>query len=52
MKSGGTLRDSRDELARFNCFMVGSELRMLELKREINALCGLAGEPPRYLVDD
>jgi len=46
------LRESHEELVRFNRVMVGRELRMIELKREINALCGLAGEPPRYLVDD
>jgi len=47
-----SLRQSHEELARFNGFMVGRELRMLELKREINALCALAGEPPRYQVED
>jgi DNA-binding NtrC family response regulator len=42
------LRESHDELARFNSVLVGRELRMIELKREINTLCGVIGEPPRY----
>ena len=45
------LRERHEELARFNSFMVGRELRMIELKKEINDLCNLAGEPPRYVVD-
>jgi hypothetical protein len=28
--------------------MVGRELRMIELKQEINALCAQLGQPPRY----
>ena len=31
--------------------MVGRELRMVELKREINGLCAAAGQPPRYRTD-
>lgn len=38
------------ELERFNAAMVDRELRMIELKREINALCSAAGQPPRYVV--
>jgi len=34
----------------FNRFMVGRELRMVELKKEINSLCARIGEPPRYSV--
>ena len=34
----------------FNRFMVGRELCMVELKKEINTLCGRIGEPPRYPV--
>ena len=37
-----------DELARFNKAMVGRELRMIELKQEINALCAALGRPPAY----
>jgi len=39
------------ELERFNRAMVGRELRMVELKREINELCRQAGLPERYRVD-
>jgi hypothetical protein len=28
--------------------MVARELRMIELKKEVNALCALLGQPPRY----
>ncbi|MBS0168989.1 MAG: PAS domain-containing protein [Nitrospira sp.] len=36
------------ELERFNHVMVGRELRMQELKQEINTLYGLRGDPPPY----
>ncbi len=42
------LRATNAELARFNQVMVGRELRMIELKQEINALCAQLGQPPRY----
>jgi hypothetical protein len=42
------LRVSNEELARFNRAMVGRELRMIELKKEVNELCAQAGQPPRY----
>ena len=45
------LRAGNEELARFNRAMVGRELRMIELKKEINALCAQAGQPPRYPLD-
>jgi len=38
-------------LARFNRAAVGRELRMIELKREINEMCGQLGQPPRYALD-
>ena len=44
------LRLRNEALGRFNTVAVGRELRMIELKREINALCGKAGEPPRHRV--
>ena len=28
--------------------MLGRELRMIELKREVDALCAQFGQPPRY----
>ena len=42
------LRASNAELARFNEAMVGRELRMIELKKEVNALCAELRQPPRY----
>ena len=41
------LHASNEELARFNRAMVGRELRMIELKQEVNALCNQLGQPPR-----
>jgi PAS domain S-box-containing protein len=41
------LRASNAELEQFNRAMVGRELRMIELKQEINELCRRLGEPPR-----
>jgi PAS domain S-box-containing protein len=40
------------ELTEFNCLMVDRELRMVELKREINELCRQADQPPRYDVSE
>jgi PAS domain S-box-containing protein len=45
------LRDSHAELAEFNKLMVGRELRVIELKNEINRMCEEANQPPRYEVD-
>lgn len=42
------LRATNAELAHFNEAMVGRELRMIELKQEINELCTRLGQPPRY----
>ena len=42
------LRVSNQELTRFNAAMVGRELRMIELKKEVNALCAELHQPPRY----
>jgi PAS domain S-box-containing protein len=39
-----------DELNRFNRVAVGRELRMIDLKREVNELCERLGEPPRHRV--
>lgn len=38
------------ELERFNRAMVGRELRMVELKMEINKLLAAAGQPPRHII--
>jgi ligand-binding sensor protein len=45
------LRSSNVELELFNRAAVGRELRMIELKEEIDELCRRLGEPPRYGTD-
>jgi PAS domain S-box-containing protein len=50
-KADEALRQSNEELTRFNRAMVGREERMIELKKEINELCGQAGLPQRYALD-
>ncbi|MGO8675262.1 MAG: response regulator [Limisphaerales bacterium] len=45
------LRQTNEELTRFNNAAVGRELRMIELKKEVNALCAQAGQPPRYALE-
>jgi PAS domain S-box-containing protein len=47
-KASEELRAVNDELTRFNRAMVGRELRMIELKKEINELCISTGRPLRY----
>lgn len=42
------LIERNKELIRFNRAAVGRELRMLELKREVNQLCTIMGRPPRH----
>ena len=49
MQAEEALRAANEELTRFNSLMVGRELRMIELKKEVNALCKSAGQPTRYL---
>ncbi|MBV8969341.1 MAG: PAS domain-containing protein, partial [Verrucomicrobia bacterium] len=44
------LRLRNDELERFNRAAVGREMRMLELKREINELLAEKGDAPRYVI--
>lgn len=39
------------ELSRFNQAMVGRELRMVELKKEVDILCAQLGQAPRYAPD-
>ena len=46
-----SLRQRLDELERLNRVTVGRELRMIELKKEINELCRQTGQPVRYPLD-
>jgi phosphoglycerate-specific signal transduction histidine kinase len=39
------------ELTQFNNAMVGRELRMIELKKEVNELCESLGQRPPYALD-
>lgn len=45
------LQASNEDLEKFNQAAVGRELRMIELKEEINHLCALCNQPPRYRLD-
>ncbi|MBI5383600.1 MAG: PAS domain-containing protein [Verrucomicrobia bacterium] len=45
------LRVSNEELGRFNRVMVGRELRMIELKKQVNELCAQLGQPRRYPLE-
>lgn len=44
----GHLRERNADLVRFNRAAVDRELRMVELKQEVNSLLSRLGEPPRY----
>ena len=44
------LKQKYAELERFNNLTVGRELRMIELKAEINALLKAAGQPDKYKI--
>jgi two-component system CheB/CheR fusion protein len=45
------LQENMHELTRFNQAMVSRETRMIELKKEVNALCKALGAAPRYPLD-
>lgn len=45
-----SLRQKLAELERINKLMVGREIRMIELKRDLNELCRQLNLPPRYAV--
>ena len=47
-KATEAMREQLQELERINRAAVGREMRMIELKKEINDLCGKNGEPARY----
>jgi PAS domain S-box-containing protein len=44
------LRARNTALTRFNAVMTDREVRMIELKREVNELCLKLGEPPRHKI--
>ena len=45
------LRKSNEELSRFNDIAVGRELRVIELKRQVNHLFAQLGHPPPYPLE-
>ncbi|MBN2770071.1 MAG: PAS domain S-box protein, partial [Spirochaetes bacterium] len=47
-KTEDKLRETADELRQMNGFMVDRELKMVELKEEINELLKAAGKPEKY----
>ena len=50
-QSHAELRSRAEELIRFNNVAVGRELRMIELKKEVNELCQRRGEAARYPLE-
>ncbi|MBI5687567.1 MAG: response regulator [Verrucomicrobia bacterium] len=50
-KAEQELRASHHELTKFNRLMVGRELRMIEMKKEVNELLAKLDQPPRYWAD-
>lgn len=50
--SHATLLDAHRELEEFNRLAIGRELRMVELKREVNELLAELGRKPRYDTED
>jgi len=50
-RDAAQLRTQIEELERFNQAAIGRELRMVELKREINELAARLGEPQRYSLE-
>jgi hypothetical protein len=44
------LQQEKDELKRWQSLTVGRELKMIELKKEINALLKQAGRPEAYTI--
>jgi PAS domain S-box-containing protein len=50
-QSHAQLQSHAEELSRFNRLAVGRELRMIELKKEINEICRRHGEAARYPLE-
>jgi PAS domain S-box-containing protein len=51
-RSEEELKDKAAELQRFNSLMIGREMKMIELKKEINGLLKNQGKPEKYNVYD
>jgi len=49
-KAEEELKEKMDELLRFHNLTVGRELRMIELKKEVNVLLVKSGEPEKYNI--
>jgi PAS domain S-box-containing protein len=45
------LESTNEDLTRLNKAMVGRELRMIELKKQVNELCAKAGLPKKYKLE-
>ena len=52
LKTDKTLKQRIKELEQFNQLAVGRELKMVELKQEINQLLREQGEQEKYQVDE
>jgi len=50
-KAHSELRSQADEMSRFNRVATQREVRMIELKKEINELCQQQGQPARYPLE-
>jgi two-component system CheB/CheR fusion protein len=50
-RAAAALLAQNEQLQRFNQATIGRELRMIELKSEINSLLARLGEPPRYTIE-
>ncbi len=51
-QSEEVLRQHMEELTQFNAAAVGRELRMIELKQQVNELARQLGQPPPYNLEE